>query len=79
MTVQPYVFKRVHVYTHTQDTAASTWNVVFPYAGIPVVDVLALINGELTKIMPQSVTFPSVGHVTITFTEPYMGKARIVA
>jgi len=71
-------YKPGHSVLHTQTTASNTWVVDYRFDGYPVVDVLIDVNGVKTKILPASVTRTSTGTVTITFTSPQTGVARVI-
>ena len=80
MTVQKYVFKPVRVTSFTQATPSDTWVITYPFTGIPVVDIMVEIDGgALQKIMPEKVEQTAASTITVTFTQPYAGQARITA
>lgn len=64
-------------HTHIQSLASPTWEISHGLYCNPVVSVLVMENGVLTAILPNSITFPSNTNVTITFTSPRTGEARL--
>jgi len=71
-------YKPGHSVLHTQTTASNAWVINYGFDGYPVVDVLIDVDGVKTKIMPASVVRTSTGTVTITFTSPRTGVARVI-
>lgn len=71
-------YKPGHSVLHTQTTASNTWVINYGFDGYPVVDVLVDAGGVKTKIIPASVARTSTATVTITFTSPQTGVARVI-
>lgn len=71
-------YKRGQTVLHTQTTASNSWVIDYGFDGYPVVDVLVDIDGVKTKIIPASVVRTSTATVTITFTSPRTGVARVI-
>lgn len=66
-------------YTHVQEEAAASWVINYgPYVGIPAIDIAADIGGVLTKIIPNQIQQNTSSQITVTFTQPYTGKAHLV-
>ena len=72
-------------YTHTQDTASTTWNITHNLGQpAPVVDCWITSNDPYTNaptttgIIPESVVATDENNVIITFTVPRTGTANIV-
>lgn len=64
-------------YNYEQLTASDTWTINHGLGRIPAVDTMIEIDGTLTVILPLSVSV-STTQVIITFSEPRVGKARLV-
>lgn len=67
-------------YTHTQALPLQTWTVThnLNLPGGVAVDVMVSIDSVMTKILPQDVSIVDENTITITFTKPYGGVARLV-
>ena len=63
-------------FLHEQTTPASVW-VVKHACGNPVVDVYVSQDGEMIKMLPESVKFISASQCEIHFTGSYTGIAKI--
>ncbi len=68
-------YKIATSYTHVQETAASTWNVVHSMGVYPIVDVYIMVGGEITKVFP-TVTFDDENTLTVTFATNQTGFVR---
>lgn len=79
MSNAQYKYTVPKVHNHTQVIASTTWNVTYPFTGTPIVDVMIMEHGVLTKVIPEHVIFPSVGNVQIVFSTAHTGKVRIIA
>lgn len=73
------VTKNVGQYQHSQTSSSSSW-VVTHNLNTPgiVIDVMVDNLGVLEKIIPLDITMTSDNVVTINFSTPFTGKARIV-
>jgi len=60
-------------YVYNQVTAASTWTISHNLGQFPLVRVF--VNNQ--EIQPQTITFTSINQVTITFSSPQVGMARL--
>lgn len=69
--------QRVRTYTHTQTTAATSWNVNHNLNTHPVVDVLYDDAGVLTKMLPLSITYVDANNIVIAFSVARAGVARL--
>jgi len=70
------VTNTINMYTHTQSTAATTWNIKHSLAGLnPVVQVY---DSTDKLIIPQSVVATDSLNLTITFNTAITGKAVIL-
>lgn len=69
----------MNTYQYTQTSPSNSWviehklNILYP-----VIDVYVYVNSELTKIIPKDIIVNSNLQVTIEFSTPYTGVARIV-
>jgi hypothetical protein len=69
----------VYAYTHTQASASSSWAVPHNLnTTAPMVSVVLLMNGVNTVVVPQSIAIVDANNITIGFTIPVTGSARIV-
>lgn len=66
--------KTVYSYTYYQTNPASTWTVNHNLGYNPVVRVFVGNN----EVQPDSITFPTVNQVVITFSSVYTGVARFI-
>jgi hypothetical protein len=65
-------------HTHTQSTAATTWNITHNLNLLaPIVDTWIVINGSNVKVLPVSVEVVNVNNITITFSAPQIGTVNI--
>lgn len=61
-----------------QTTPSDTWIIEHNFGLKPVVDVLCDVNGSLQKLYPLSVVHTDDNTLTVTFTTPFSGVARLV-
>jgi hypothetical protein len=66
--------KPTYAYTHYQSSASSTWTILHSLGYFPIVRVFIGNN----EVQPEAVTHDSVNQVTITFTSPQVGYARLI-
>ncbi len=67
-------------FVFTQTTAATTWNVTHNLNNqYPSIDILINSNGTLQKGLPLNLVVNDANTLTITFTDPQSGQARIIA
>ena len=64
-------------YNFEQTVASTTWVINHALGHLPSVDTFILIDGQLTVVLPLSVQV-STTQVTVTFSEPRVGKTRLV-
>ena len=64
-------------YIHTQSVPSDTWTIDHNLGRYPVSDVNVEIGGVLQKIMPQSVVYTDENQVVISFTNEFIGIARL--
>lgn len=69
------MFKAIN---YVQALASDTWVITHNLGMKPVVDVMSEINGEMHKMFPAQVIHTSDNVLTIKFTSPRTGKARLV-
>lgn len=62
-------------YKHTQSSASDTWTVTHNLGMYPAIDVLVDISGNLTKIIPMSVTYTNENECSIAFSTERSGVA----
>lgn len=65
------------MYKHVQDSAADTWTIVHNMGNYPIVDVYVMNDGELVKIMPDSVTYIDPMSCSVGFSVPRTGFALV--
>lgn len=65
------------LYKHEQDTASDTWTIVHNLGMYPCVDVYTLIDGTLSKVIPDEVTYVNAATCVVTFVEPISGFATV--
>lgn len=66
--------RATYSYTHFQGDASSTWNIVHGLGYLPIVRVF--IGSD--EVQPQSVTHVDTNNLTINFTAPQAGYARLI-
>lgn len=79
MTFSP-TFPGVQRYTHTQNTAASTWTVTHNLNTLqPLIDTFIVVDGAWQTVLPDYILYPDANTVTIHWTTAYAGSARLIA
>jgi hypothetical protein len=73
-----YKFKTAKEFNYEQVTPSTNWIIDFPFKGLPIIDVMTIIDGVLTKIMPASINRISDVQIEIIFDIPMTGKAHLV-
>lgn len=63
--------------TFTQVTPAMAWTINHTYSSVPITNVITLINGVATQILPKSVKAVSTTELLIEFSKPYSGVVRM--
>jgi hypothetical protein len=63
---------------HIQSAPSATWTITHTFLGAPLCDVLIPDGDTMVKILPAGVTYISDTQLTITFTVPRTGTARLV-
>jgi len=64
---------------HVQSEASAVWTITHGLPGAPSVQVSVDYEGVLQVILPKSIEYGSEGGVvTITFSRPFTGVARLV-
>jgi hypothetical protein len=63
--------------TFEQNTPATSWVIPHEFLGVPIVDINVFIEGALEKIHPAGVTSTSDTELTISFSSPRVGIARL--
>lgn len=66
-------------YTHTQGSAATTWNINHGLGAKPSVDVFINNAGTVSKAFPLSIVHVDDDNVTITWSVARAGYATLVA
>ncbi len=67
-------------YNFTQTTASTTWTITHNLNNTyPNVDVQINTPSGLTKSLPFNIVPTDANTLTITFTDPQTGQARIIA
>jgi chloramphenicol 3-O-phosphotransferase len=66
--------KPSYAYEHFQTTLADTWVINHGLGHEPIVRVF--IGNQ--EVQPASITFNTLNQVTITFTQAYVGIARLI-
>jgi len=69
--------KTVAPKTHLQSTPSANWTITHGFFTNPCVSVKVYEDGVLTEILPMSVTFPNTSTVSIQFSSPRTGEARL--
>lgn len=69
--------RSVAYHEHKQTIPSTSWEIDHGLFKNPVVSAKVYEGGVLTEILPKNVTFPSSTHVTITFSTPRTGEARL--
>ena len=65
-------------YTFEQTGEASTWVITHNLQRYPVVDVFILNEGDIERIMPDTVTYTNKNTVTLGFSAPRAGYVTVV-
>lgn len=60
-----------------QMTPSATWVIAHKFAGLPISEVSASFDGVVEKVVPLEVVHTN-GVITMTFSEPLAGVARVV-
>jgi hypothetical protein len=61
----------------TFDVASDTWTVNHNMGLIPVADVRASVDGEITKVYPLSMVYPDVNTIVIQWSVPRTGSVLL--
>jgi hypothetical protein len=72
------------LYRHEQATLANTWTINHKLggaggAGIPIIDVTVLEGSTYQKMIPGVTTMIDANNISITFSEPRVGFAIVIA
>jgi hypothetical protein len=70
-------------YHHEQTVASDTWTIDHNLGGnggqgVPIVDVMIDFSGELLRVNPENVDYPTVNTVILTFTGAQSGRATVI-
>lgn len=66
--------KPTYAYTHYQSTASSSWVIMHNLGYFPIVRIF--IGSQ--EVQPQAITHDSTDQVTVTFSSPQVGYARLI-
>ena len=70
--------RELDVYTHSQDTASTTWTVAHNLGRLANVDVAIDYEGELVKAIPaRIVASADLNSLTITWSSAQSGKVLV--
>jgi len=73
-------YKQAESFRFEQTAANTTWTITHNLnSNAPVIDVWVDVSGDMTKILPLTVTATSVNVITLTFSTAYAGIAKLVA
>lgn len=61
-----------------QTVASTTWMITHSLGHKPVVDVMVVIDNQLVTILPLEIQHISDIQCVVSFSEPRIGKARLV-
>lgn len=62
---------------HTQEVESDTWLIPHGLNKRVVIDVMVNHKGQLTKIMPKKIIFSDSNNITVTFSRPMSGCAKV--
>lgn len=65
-------------HTHNQPTPSNTWTINHGLRCKPSVSVLVDYEGTRQPIIPQEIEIPDESTVTIRFSQPFSGQARLI-
>lgn len=65
-------------HTHNQPTEASVWSITHGLKCKPSVSVIVDYEGTRQPIIPKEVEIPNDYTVTIRFSQPFSGVARLI-
>lgn len=63
--------------THKQTEAAADWVIVHGFGRTPAVNVSINYEGKLQVVLPREVIIDSPNQVTVKFSAPQTGEARL--
>ena len=66
-------------YNHNQTSSSASWVINHNLnSDSVVVDVMVNDGGDLEKVLPANVQINTVNQITVTFSQAWTGRARIV-
>jgi hypothetical protein len=65
-------------YLFTQSSPSTTWIINHNLNTTPAVDVMINENSQLQKMIPLSITINNLNQITIEFSTPRSGVARLI-
>lgn len=64
-------------FVHVQETEASSWTIPHGLNCKPSVSVQVLYSGQMTAIIPNSISYTDNNTVVVGFTTAFSGTARL--
>lgn len=66
------------LFTYEQVAPATSWTIVHNFNGYPAIDVYVMYEGQLNKIIPNSISYIDANTAQVNFTTAYAGYATAV-
>jgi hypothetical protein len=68
----------MRTFDFTQSDPAAVWTITHNLGGMPALDVTVDVNGQVQKILPLRVEATDNDTLTVHFSSPQTGTARLV-